>query len=169
LTRASVRRLPGRRREPPPTSLGLDPLHAALLGALHGPAELLPISSSGHVALVPWLAGWPEASASPSLRKSLEVALHTGTAAALLLSLRGEVRTAARQLDARRVAVLAGSLLPPAIVGTRFGPAIERRLGTPTTIAAGLIVGSVAMALADARSPGGRHHRDAGPVDGLLL
>ncbi len=150
-------------------SASLSPRHAALLGVLHGPAELLPISSSGHVALVPWLAGWPEAEASPSLRKSLEVALHAGTAAALLLSLRGEVRTAAGQLDARRVVMLAGSLLPPAVVGTRFGAAIERRFGTPATIAAGLIIGSVAMALTDARSAGGRHHREAGLVDGVAL
>ena len=140
-----------------------------MLGLLHGPAELLPISSSGHVALVPWLAGWPEAEADPSLRKSLEVALHAGTAAALLFSLRGEVAAAATELDLRRVGVLALSLLPPAIVGTRFGGAIERRLGTPATIAAGLIAGSAAMALADARSPGGRHHREAGAIDGLLL
>ena len=31
---------------------------AIALGALHGPAELLPISSSGHVALIPWLLHW---------------------------------------------------------------------------------------------------------------
>src|SRR3989442_1603927 len=34
---------------------------AVALGLLHGPAELLPISSSGHVTLVPWLAGWGDA------------------------------------------------------------------------------------------------------------
>ena len=32
--------------------------HALALGALHGPAELLPISSSGHVTLIPWLLSW---------------------------------------------------------------------------------------------------------------
>ncbi len=58
------------------------------LGALHGPAELLPISSSGHVAVVPWLAGWNYSRLDDELRKSFEVALHTGTAAALLISLR---------------------------------------------------------------------------------
>lgn len=170
MTRAALRRRPRRRPGWAAAPVGdVSPAHATLLGLLHGPAELLPISSSGHVALVPWLAGWPESQADPSLRKSLEVALHAGTAAALLVSLRGEVRTAARELDARRAAVLVLSLLPPAYFGTRFGDAIERHLGTPGTIAAGLIVGSAAMAVADARSPGGRHHRDAGPVDGLML
>lgn len=154
-------------RATPVTELSVA--HAMLLGLLHGPAELLPISSSGHVALLPWLARWPEANADPGLRKSLEVALHAGTAAALLLSLRGEVRTAASELDAQRVSVLALSLLPPAFVGLRFGGAVERRLGTPATIAAGLMIGSVAMAAADARSTGRRHHRQATAADGLAL
>ncbi len=61
---------------------------AIVLGLLHGPAELLPISSSGHIAVVPWLAGWDYSRLDDELRKSFEVALHTGTAAALLISLR---------------------------------------------------------------------------------
>ena len=164
-----MRRRPQRRSLRAGTATELSVGHATLLGLLHGPAELLPISSSGHVALLPWLARWPEANADPGLRKSLEVALHAGTAAALLLSLRGEVRTAASELDARRVSVLALSLLPPAFVGTRFGGAIERRLGTPATIAVGLIVGSAAMAAADVRSNGRRDHRQATATDGLAL
>src|SRR5439155_305234 len=64
---------------------------ATALGLLHGPAELLPISSSGHIAVVPWLAGWSYSRLDDELRKSFEVALHTGTAAALLISLRREV------------------------------------------------------------------------------
>ena len=68
------------------------PLGQALaLGALHGPAELLPISSSGHVALVPWLLDWDYGELDDELRKSFEVALHAGTAAALLITLRDEV------------------------------------------------------------------------------
>ena len=58
--------------------------HAMALGLLHGPTELLPISSSAHTSLVPWLAGWPYGTLDPELRKSFEVALHAGTAAALL-------------------------------------------------------------------------------------
>ena len=86
------------------------------LGLLHGPAELLPISSSGHIALVPWLAGWPYADLDPELRKTFEVALHAGTAAALLIALRGEVRGALADLDPRRVRIVVLSLLPPAAV-----------------------------------------------------
>jgi len=57
---------------------------ALALGLMHGPAELLPISSSGHIELIPWLLRWDEhADADPDVRKAFEVALHAGTAAAL--------------------------------------------------------------------------------------
>ncbi len=62
--------------------------HALALGLAHGPTELLPISSSAHTIVIPLLAGWPYAELDPELRKSFEVALHAGTAAALLVDLR---------------------------------------------------------------------------------
>ncbi len=141
---------------------------AVVLGALHGPAELLPISSSGHVAVVPWLAGWDHSRLDDELRKSFEVALHTGTAAALLISLRREVSDAARGLNPRRIAMIGLSFAPPAFIGYRFERPIERYLGTPPTVAAGLFLGAVAMALAD-RSPQERTHADAGAADALWL
>jgi undecaprenyl-diphosphatase len=70
----------------PPARLSLR--HALALGLAHGPTELLPISSSAHTILIPLLAGWPYAELDPELRKSFEVALHAGTAAALLVDLR---------------------------------------------------------------------------------
>src|SRR4029079_16657187 len=88
---------------------------ALVLGALHGPAELLPISSSGHTELVPWLLGWEYADVEPELRKAFEGALHAGTAAALLVALRGEVGAAARGFDRRRATLVALSFLPPAV------------------------------------------------------
>ena len=141
---------------------------AAALGALHGPAELLPISSSGHVAVVPWLAGWNYRRLDDELRKSFEVALHTGTAAALLISLRDEVDEAVRGLSLRRVMLIGLSFAPPAFVGYRFERPIERRFGTPETVAAGLVIGAVAMALAD-RTPQERRSEEAGWVDALSL
>jgi undecaprenyl-diphosphatase len=142
--------------------------HALLLGLLHGPAELLPVSSSGHVTLVPWLARWPYAGLDADLRKSFEVALHAGTAAALLIGLRDEVGEAARGLDRRRATLIALSLVPPALVGYALERPIERRLGTPGTIAAGLALGSLAMALAD-RRPQRRLRAQADWRDALAL
>ena len=151
----------------PPTRLKTK--HALALGALHGPAELLPVSSSGHVALIPWLAGWSYAELDPELRKAFEVALHAGTAAALLVALRDEVGDAARGFDARRAVLIAGSFAPPAVVGLTLERPIERRLGTPGTIAVGLAAGALALALADARGAQRRRRDDAGWVDALAL
>ena len=155
----------GSRHRPSPA---LPVRHAALLGLLHGPAELLPISSSGHIALVPWLARWPSAELDPALRKSLEVALHAGTAAALLLALRGEVADAVRGFDRRRAALVALSTLPPAVLALAFEGPIERHLGTPGTVAAGLVLGSAAMVAADG-APQERRREDAGAADALAL
>jgi undecaprenyl-diphosphatase len=141
---------------------------ALTLGALHGPAELLPISSSGHIALIPWLAGWEYEDADPELRKAFEVALHAGTAAALLITLRGEVQDAMSGMSPRLVGHIALSFLPPAVAGYTLERPIERRLGTPATIAGGLICGSLVMAWAD-RSPQRRSSQDAGWVDALWL
>jgi len=142
---------------------------AVALGLLHGPTELLPVSSSGHTTLVPWLLGSSYPDHDPALRKSFEIALHAGTAAGLLWALRREVGEASRGLDARRLALIAGSFLPPAIVGYTLEGPIEKRLGTPRTIALGLIAGSVAMAAADLLGPQLREREEAGAIDGLLL
>lgn len=163
-----MRRPPSRRPSGKPAQ-ALPVRHAALLGLLHGPAELLPISSSGHTELVPWLLGWPYAELDPELRKAFGVALHAGTAAGLLIALRGEVGEAARGLDRRRVTLIALSFLPPAVVGLRFERTIEERLGTPGSIAAGLVLGSVLMVVADRVGPQTRARDEAGAVDALAL
>jgi undecaprenyl-diphosphatase len=141
---------------------------AVALGTLHGPAELLPISSSGHVALVPWLLRWDYDQLDDELRKSFEVAVHAGTAAALLIVLRDEVNAALRGLDARTLALIALSFAPPAVVGYTLERPIERHFGTPPTIAAALVAGAIAMAWSD-RAPQERAHTDAGAWDALWL
>ena len=123
---------------------------AVALGLLQGPTELLPVSSSAHTALLPWLAGWRYAELDPELRKSFEVALHAGAGLALAIDMRGELLEEALRSTARRAATIACSLAPPAIAGYALRRSIERRLGGPRSIAAGLIAGAVAMALADA-------------------
>jgi undecaprenyl-diphosphatase len=167
--------------------------HALALGLAHGPTELLPVSSSAHTILIPWLAGWPYAELDPELRKSFEVALHAGTAAALLIDLprdrrggpRGRWRRTAYAaapagappaldvldvLDVHRAWLIALSLLPPVIAGYTLEQPLQHRLGGPLTIAAGLLVGGVAMALADTRPPDGtRTLEEAGARDWLLL
>jgi undecaprenyl-diphosphatase len=156
--------------------------HAVALGLLQGPTELLPVSSSGHTTLIPWLADWPYAELDPELRKSFEVALHAGAGAALAIDMRTELLAATRKLDRRRTVVIALSLGLPALAGYALERPIERRLGGPRSIAAGLIAGAVAMALADLRPGreedgagtegqvrGTRREAQAGACDGLAL
>ena len=152
-----------------PSADALPLRHALALGLLHGPAELLPVSSSGHTTLVPWLLGWPYPGLEPELRKAFEVGLHAGTAAGLLIALRGEVGEATRELDRRRITLIVGSFVPPAVAGLAFERAIERRLGTQASIAAGLALGGVLMAVADARGAPTRSSEDARAVDALAL
>jgi undecaprenyl-diphosphatase len=139
--------------------------HALALGLAHGPTELLPISSSAHTILIPWLAGWPYAELDPELRKSFEVALHVGTAAALLVDLR-----AIESHRSRQALLIALSFIPPAVVGFTFEQSLQRKLSGLPTIVAGLLLGGAAMALGDSRPPDGlRTLQQAGARDGLLL
>jgi undecaprenyl-diphosphatase len=132
---------------------------ALALGLLHGPAELVPVSSSGHVAALPWLLGWEVAGWDGAQRKELEVALHAGTAAALLIAWRP---------PRPRPLLLAAAFGPPAVTGLALERRIEGRLGTPGTLAAGLLAGAAALVAAD-RRPGGRRARDARMADALCL
>ena len=139
-----------------------------ILGLVQGPTELLPVSSSAHLAMVPRLARWDWESVDPELRKSFEVALHAGAAMALLLTRRHEIAEEIAAFDTRRAVVLALSFLPAAVVGYRFERTIEDRLGGPRSTAAGLIGGGILMALAD-RRPQVRGRGEAHLADGLAL
>ena len=137
------------------------PLRRALaLGLLHGGTELLPVSSSGHLAAVPWLLGSDHAGLDPELRKAFEVATHAGSAAAWLLSRPSHSET--------EPLLIALTTAPAALAGLLLERPIERRLGTPASIAGGLLVGALAMAAAD-RTPQVRGAGDAGPADALGL
>ncbi|HEX6738375.1 MAG TPA: undecaprenyl-diphosphate phosphatase, partial [Vicinamibacteria bacterium] len=61
----------------------MTPVQALVLGILQGLGEFLPISSSAHLIVVPWLLGWPDHGLA------FDVALHVGTLAAVLYAFRG--------------------------------------------------------------------------------
>jgi undecaprenyl-diphosphatase len=141
---------------------------AVALGIVQGPAELLPVSSSAHIVLVPWLAGWDWEAIDPEARKSFEVALHAGAAAALLIGQRRLIAEELRQFDGGRALLLALSFLPAAFVGYVWERPIEQRLGGPRATAYGLLAGAAAMLAADTR-PQLRGRGEATPADGLAL
>jgi undecaprenyl-diphosphatase len=144
------------------------PSRAIVLGAVQGPTELLPVSSSGHLTLIPWLAGWDTDGRDAELQKSFEVALHAGAAGALLVGQRRVIAEELRSFDARKAAVLVLSFLPSAICGLALERPIERRLGGPLPTAVGLLAGAAGMIMAD-RRPQVRDRGDATALDGLAL
>jgi undecaprenyl-diphosphatase len=149
-----------------PAERALPLRHAVALGLLQGPAELLPISSSAHTTLLPWLARWPYARLGGARRKSFEVALHTGAA----IALGGATRRTSGRKRAESPLTRVLALAPPALAGMLLRGQIERRTGSPRSIAAGLAGGAVAMIVADrAGASAGRDFGQAGPGDGLAL
>jgi undecaprenyl-diphosphatase len=119
---------------------------------VQGLSEFLPISSSGHLILVPELFHWTELTRHPHLNKTFDVALHVGTLIGALWYFRREVRRYAvaayrsvrsRSLetpDARMAWLLLISAIPGAIVGALLESTIEDNLGDPVLIGAMLIV-----------------------------
>src|SRR4051812_2878505 len=103
------------------------------------------------------MLGWEHARLDGARRKELQVALHAGTAVAL-----------AAERPRVRPGLLAAATLPPAAAGLLFEDAVEQRLGTPGSMAAGLVAGSVALVLTD-RAPQRREAGEAGLADGAWL
>jgi undecaprenyl-diphosphatase len=141
--------------------------HAIILGLVQGLSEFLPISSSGHLLLVPWLFGWNDFD-NASTEKAFDVALHLGTLVAAVVYFRHDlvvyVREGTRAVAHRREPVtregrlawlLLLSTVPAAVVGAVFSDQIDDQLGTPTIIAVSLILGGLLLEWAD-RSSGRR-------------
>jgi undecaprenyl-diphosphatase len=138
---------------------------ALALGALHGPAELLPISSSGHVSVLPWLLGWSYAELGDESHKSFEVALHAGSAVGWLMSAETGTRLPLRP---RHLLLAVLTSAPPGAAGLVLERPIQRHLGTPAGVASGLALGALVMALAD-RAPERRGVDEARAADALWL
>jgi undecaprenyl-diphosphatase len=118
--------------------------------------------------LLPWLAGWDRERLDAETRKSFEVALHAGAAAALLIDERQTLAAELCSFDGRRALVLGLSLFPPVAAGYALERPIEQRLGGPRATAIGLLAGAAAMLAADSR-PQRRRGEEATAADGLVL
>ncbi len=134
---------------------------ALALGITQGLTELLPISSSGHLILVPWLGDWRYLEAHPSFNKTFDVALHLGTLVAvvayfwrdvvdLTVAWVRSIRTRRiRTVDERVSWYVAIATVAAAIAGAAGEDAIDTRLGDPWQIAILLAVFGVLLWLAD--------------------
>ncbi|MET0727108.1 MAG: undecaprenyl-diphosphate phosphatase [Acidimicrobiales bacterium] len=145
--------------------------HAIVLGITQGLSEFLPISSSGHLRIVPWLFGWDDFAGQESLEKTFDVALHLGTLigavayfwADIVRYLRaGFRRGALATTDGRLAWLLVVSSVPAAVTGALFADFIEEKTGYIWLIATMLIVFGLVLGWADRRT-GTR------PVDDIRL
>jgi undecaprenyl-diphosphatase len=155
-------------------------LQAIVLGLVQGATEFAPVSSSGHLILVPWIFGWVLIG-DTDVRKSFDVALHMGTLVGALIYFREDVARYAvawfRSIRARRLATpderiawaLVVGTIPGVIVGALFENVIQERLGAPWLIAVMLVAFGVLLVLVDRRARSDRAFGSIGPKQGLLL
>jgi undecaprenyl-diphosphatase len=139
----------------------LSDWQAFVLGVTQGLTELLPISSSGHLILVPWIADWHYLEANPDFNKTFDVALHLGTLVAVVAYFWSDVtlyvgawfRSVARRgvetLDERVAWWIFFATIPAALVGAAGESTIEGHLGQPWQIAIFLSVFAVLLWVAD--------------------
>ncbi len=142
-------------------------LHAIVLGIVQGLTEFLPISSSGHLVIVPWLFGWNDFETMSTARaiataRAFDTALHLGTLVAVLIYLRKDLivyishgsqlifnRKQPATQAGRRAWLLVLSAVPAGIVGAAFEDKITEKLGSPALISVSLIIFGVVLIWAD--------------------
>ncbi len=147
---------------------------ALVLGLVQGATELLPVSSSGHLILVPWVGDWQYLKEHDAFNQTFDVALHLGTLVAVVMYFwrdlvaagrqRGFGRCARRRIETaeERIAwFVFVATIPAAIVGLAAEDAISEHLGEPWQIAIFLAVFGVVLWWAD-RQPERQEMGDLG-------
>ncbi|HET9085114.1 MAG TPA: undecaprenyl-diphosphatase UppP [Candidatus Limnocylindrales bacterium] len=134
-------------------------IQALVMGIVQGLTEFLPVSSSGHLIIVPWLFGWDDAFIN-SL--AFSVMLHLGTLIALLLYFRDDWfrlipagfatirdRSLKDDPDRKLAWLLVAATIPAAIVGALFSDFFETQVREIGLVALTLVVGGVILWVAD--------------------
>ena len=152
----------------------MEIVHAIVLGIVQGLTEFLPISSSGHLQLVPWLFGWDDFAGQPDLEQTFDVALHLGTLVGAAAYFRRDlVRYAVAGLtkpsttDGRLAWLLLASAVPAAITGALLEDTFADLGDTEWVIGVLLIVFGLVLLVAD-RLGGNRTREDYRARDALL-
>jgi undecaprenyl-diphosphatase len=152
----------------------LDPVEAIVLAIVQGLSEFLPISSSGHLILVPYFAGWKDQGLA------FDVAVHVGTLFAVVAYFRrqlfamarawfGSFRSGPLSPDARLAWCVLVATIPVGLAGLLFAGWIEDNLRNPVFVACTLSGFGLLMWLADRF---GRQQRDEYTIgwrDALLI
>jgi undecaprenyl-diphosphatase len=158
----------------------LSDWQALVLGIVQGATELLPISSSGHLILVPWAANWHYLETHESFNKTFDVALHLGTLVAVVAYFWNDIvryvvawfgslrRRRIETADERIAWAVAAATIPAALAGAVGESVIEKHLGDPWQIAVTLAVFGILLWLAD-RLPQQRGLDEVGIRNGFLI
>ena len=148
---------------------------AVVLGVIQGLSEFLPVSSSAHLTLAPWLFGWPD----PGL--DVDVALHLGTLIALVWFFWREWIRLARApfafmrgdpsatVDVRQLAWVVVATIPGAVVGYLLKDYAETVFRTPALIASTLVVMGALLWLVDRAAAQARATNDLRLSDAILI
>ena len=159
---------------------GFPDWQAFVLGVVQGATELLPISSSGHLVLVPWLGDWTYLEEHDSFNQTFDVALHLGTMLAVggyfLHELVAMVRAWFRTLRTRRLEmpderlawIVLVATIPAGVVGLALEDTITAHLGDPWQIAILLAVFAGVLWLVD-RRPATRAAHELSLKEGLAV
>jgi undecaprenyl-diphosphatase len=158
----------------------LTVIQAIILGLTQGITEFAPISSSGHLILVPWLFGWSIVQ-DPALNKTFDVALHMGTLLGAIIYFRTDLwrylkawletigARSIRTPDERFAWALVIGTIPGAIAGALFESTIEDKLGQPWLIATMLACFGIVLYVVDRVCRSDRSFETVGPRTGLYL
>src|SRR5580704_1312797 len=144
-------------------------LQALILGTVQGLTEFLPVSSSAHLVLVPWLFGWND----PGL--AFDVALHLGSLLALLIYYGRQWLSMALSIvrpdpDSRRLLILLiVASVPGAVIGLLLEKQAETIFRSPILIACTLAVMGVVLWVADVRGRQTKKMDDIYLGDAILI
>jgi len=142
---------------------------ALVLGAIQGLTEFLPVSSSAHLILFPWLFGWDD----PGL--AFDVALHLGTLLALLIYYWREWLSMALSVvrpdrtSRRLLILLIVASVPGAVIGLLLEKQAETIFRAPTLIACTLALMGVVLWIVDAGAPESKIMDELTMRDAILI
>jgi undecaprenyl-diphosphatase len=153
---------------------------ALVLGVVQGATELLPISSSGHLILVPWLADWTYLERNDQFNQTFDVALHLGTLIAVtayfwrdvVRLIAAWVRSVARRSistgDERVAWFVFVATIPAVLIGAAGESFIADHLGEPWQIALLLAGFAIVLWIAD-QQPARRDMERLGMRDAIVI
>lgn len=147
----------------------MDPVQLFVLAVLQGLTEFLPISSSGHLILVPALLGWDDQGLG------FDIAVHIGSLSAIVIYFRHDLLRLGLALfqpshrDSRFVWSILVATIPLGLGGFLFGDFVESSLRTPGIIAAATVGFGIVLWAADGYGRGHRDEHELGWRDVLLI